>query len=114
MRHAAKPYDYTLERAREVYCRDEFSRWLAQNRMSDPELPDFQITIVTIRTNRRPRQRRRKGVPLEVLFLFGYEDAPIHWLGRVVVMQNQRWWVHLLIRVRDFYVKSQFYNADLI
>ncbi|KKN29172.1 hypothetical protein LCGC14_0846780 [marine sediment metagenome] len=104
------PSDYTLERARQVYCRDEFTRWLIQGRLSDPELPEFQINVTVARTGRKPRQRRLKNQSVHIIFLFGYEDHPWHWLGKVITEGGPNWWQDILREIHNFYVESKFYG----
>lgn len=110
--NSSLPCDYTPERARKVYGRNEYTKWAIQSHILDTHTPKFQVSITVIRTNRKIRQRRRHKQPLLCIFLFGYEDEPFHWLGKVAPLgQGPYFWCHVLLRIKDFYLKGEFYSG---
>lgn len=92
------PHDYTKERARAVYRREEYTRWLIQSRDSDQHLPLFHVDMIA-----------RRGSYL--IFHFGYEDErswPLGW-SIIPTDPNRTWWRPMLDMVRDYYLGSKFY-----
>ncbi len=90
--------DYTLERAREVYSRDEFTRWLLGWGQSDPQLPSYIINIIAVQGE-------------YVVFTHGYKDQGHHRLAFTPTRSGLIWWKWMLDTVRDYYVKSKFYDS---
>jgi hypothetical protein len=106
------PKDYTPERAFEAYGRNEYTRWAIQSRLFDWPTPPFTISVVVVRTDKKHGKRRRLDQPIFVIFLYGYKDEPWHYLGGLWIAQGHPcWWRHVLLRVKKFYLESQFYDA---
>ena len=107
------PHDYTAERAFEVYGRNEYTKWAIQSRLFDWPTPPFRVEIALMRTPRKYRERRMLGKGILCIFIFGYEDEPHFWLGRVWVGQGDScWWREIPLRIRKFYLEGEFYGAD--
>lgn len=94
-----EPRDYTLERAREVYSRDEFTCWMLGWGLSDAELPPFVVDIVAIRGE-------------YTIFTYGYIDEKIHRLGWSPTASGSAWWGPMLNTVRHFYAERRFYGPS--
>lgn len=93
------PQDYTVERARVVYSRSEFTRWAIQKQERDiSHLPPFHIDLIALRGS-------------YVIFHFGYEDEKSWPLAYAAIPTdpNKSWWKPMLWTVKDYYLRSRFY-----